>query len=330
MNVAQIIQLFRTEVFDLNEPYLFPDATCAMWLTEAHEEAAIRAKLIHESESPLLTRFELREGVRSYPLDSRMLMVEAASIRYKGAHVLDSWQIAVTTERDMARRDRFWRVTSNEPTAIIQYDTKLGMNCVPNAKYVVEVRGYRLPMSPLAVVAVPETLASSTITLASGSSGSVTTLTVGGVSVIDNAVAYNTSLSQTAADLAAEINSSTGMFTATAAGNVVTLRGITGSGMLHNGTAVAASATGITVTTTALSGGVDAVANVPEIAAVHHRHLVKWMVYRAFDRLDAETFDRNRAMVAYAEFEAMFGRRPDANYLKNVNANHSHVNRGYP
>lgn len=50
----------------------------------------------------------------------------------------------------------------------------------------------------------------------------------------------------------------------------------------------------------------------PEIAAVHHVHLVQWALYRGFSMPDMETFDPSRGQLAEAEFTRYFGSRPDA------------------
>jgi hypothetical protein len=53
-------------------------------------------------------------------------------------------------------------------------------------------------------------------------------------------------------------------------------------------------------------------ADVPEIQAKHHRHLVDWAEYRAFSKPDPDREDPARAQQALERFEAYFGRRPDA------------------
>lgn len=50
----------------------------------------------------------------------------------------------------------------------------------------------------------------------------------------------------------------------------------------------------------------------PEIPAAFHRHLVQWVLYRAYSKPDSETRDPGRAAAALEEFERMFGPRPDA------------------
>ncbi len=105
-----------------------------------------------------------------------------------------------------------------------------------------------------------ETRATGSITLTGGASGSVNTLLVGGLNIIpDGAVPFNTSLSQTAADLADAVNRN-GMFEATVAGAVVTLKGRPGSGVLT--AAVTSTLTTITTTHVNMGSGVAGVAPV--------------------------------------------------------------------
>lgn len=103
-----------------------------------------------------------------------------------------------------------------------------------------------------------EVQAAGTVTLA-GASGSVTALTVDDVSIIDTAVAFDTSLTVTAAALAAEINNAQNPYTATASGAVVTIIAPRGLGAAANGFVVDATCTTLTSTDVNLSGGVTAV-----------------------------------------------------------------------
>lgn len=50
----------------------------------------------------------------------------------------------------------------------------------------------------------------------------------------------------------------------------------------------------------------------PEIGAAHHLGLVQWAKYRAYLVPDTETYDEAAAERALAEFERIFGLRPDA------------------
>lgn len=106
-----------------------------------------------------------------------------------------------------------------------------------------------------------EVLATGTVTLTGGASGSVDTVTVDGVNILTNgAVAFNTSLTQTAADVAAAINLSESFpeYTATSSGAVVTISAARGSGTAPNTLAVSATLTTITASYGNMAGGVAA------------------------------------------------------------------------
>lgn len=61
-------------------------------------------------------------------------------------------------------------------------------------------------------------------------------------------------------------------------------------------------------------------ADVPEINAAHHRHLVDWALFRAFSIPDAEAFDAQRAGQAQAAFADYFGLPPDADLRRSTRA----------
>lgn len=106
-----------------------------------------------------------------------------------------------------------------------------------------------------------EVLSTGTLTLSTGASGSVNTVTVNSVSIMDTAVPFNTSLTQTAADVATMINNSVSVpeYTATSSGAVITIIAKRGSGSTPNTFAVAATVTTITTANSAFAGGVSAV-----------------------------------------------------------------------
>ena len=102
-----------------------------------------------------------------------------------------------------------------------------------------------------------ETQATGSITV-TGSSGSITSLTVGGFDIIgDCDVAYNTSSVQTASDLADAINRN-GVYSAVFSGAVVTVKPRAGVGASHN-TYALASTGALTATYVAMSGGAASV-----------------------------------------------------------------------
>lgn len=105
-----------------------------------------------------------------------------------------------------------------------------------------------------------ETRATGSITLATGAAGSVDTVTVGGLNIIpDGAVAFNTSLSQTASDLCDAINRN-GIMEASVSGAVVTLKGRPGTGVTT--AAVTSTLTTITASYVNMGSGVTGIAPV--------------------------------------------------------------------
>lgn len=104
-----------------------------------------------------------------------------------------------------------------------------------------------------------ETRATGTVTV-TGSSGSFSTVTVNGLDILGASVPYNTSTTQTAADLAAQINRNPKnlLFVASSSGAVCTLTALNGLGTLPNTWVVTAS-TSCSATYGNMAGGVDAV-----------------------------------------------------------------------
>lgn len=106
-----------------------------------------------------------------------------------------------------------------------------------------------------------EVLASGTVTLNTGAAGSLNTLTVNGVDILGAAVNFNTSLTQTAADIATQCNNFRGNveYNVTSAGAVVTITALPGTGASPNTFVVASTVTTITKTDVNLAGGVSAI-----------------------------------------------------------------------
>lgn len=103
-----------------------------------------------------------------------------------------------------------------------------------------------------------EVLATGTVTLTGGASGSVDAVTVNSVDILGGVVAFNGTLSQTAADVAAQINrnKSSPNYQAEASGAVVTIKALPGTGTQPNGYVVSATLTTITASYANMAGGV--------------------------------------------------------------------------
>lgn len=124
--------------------------------------------------------------------------------------------------------------------------------------------------------------ATGTVTLTGGSSGSVSSITVGGVEIMNGSVPFHTDLSTTAADVASSINTkhSSPDYTAAAVGTVVTITADIAGGA-PDGLAVVVTATTITSTVVDMAGGHDALAVSSEN---------RWMFDYEFDSSTSENY----------------------------------------
>lgn len=116
-----------------------------------------------------------------------------------------------------------------------------------------------------ALTAIPSRVkAAGQVTLNTGASGSVDGITVDGVEIMSAAVPFNTSLNQTAIDVAANItaNTSSPNYTATATGADIDIVAVENKASTD---VVVSSTTTITTTDTNMSGGADGKAAVAKV-----------------------------------------------------------------
>ena len=148
MNLEQLIAQFRIDADDLEQPYLWEDEWIAAWLTEAQDQAAMRARLLLDDYTPSVTQIAVTEGVASYQLHPKLY--EIAVIDFVPA--VGCVQSVYLTSREKLDRDRNgWR---NEPPGTpcnaIQTDTRLRLVPVPSVNGTLRLEAYRLPLKALA------------------------------------------------------------------------------------------------------------------------------------------------------------------------------------
>lgn len=107
----------------------------------------------------------------------------------------------------------------------------------------------------------PEVVSAGLMTLTSGTVGQITQVTVNGVSLLSAPVVFNTSLEQTATDLAAAINEglTTPDYVALSFGAVVAIVAFPGTGTGPNGLVVAGTLVSLTANYTNFAGGVASI-----------------------------------------------------------------------
>lgn len=67
----------------------------------------------------------------------------------------------------------------------------------------------------------------------------------------------------------------------------------------------------------------------PEIHKAHHRHLLQWVLFRAFTVPDADMADAERAALAERTFTNYFGHRPDSDLRRITREDTDHHNKAW-
>ena len=75
-----------------------------------------------------------------------------------------------------------------------------------------------------------------------------------------------------------------------------------------------------------LPAGMSKAEDEPEIHEIHHLNLVDWVLFRAYSKPDADTFNPGKAKEAEAAFVSYFGKRSNADVRRKQNANRPHRN----
>src|SRR5258708_26884321 len=81
MKVRQIFDLFRSEVDDAKEPFLWPDADLMEYLNDAENEACRRARLIIDSTNEDICQIAIVAATALYALDPRVIFIRRARMQ---------------------------------------------------------------------------------------------------------------------------------------------------------------------------------------------------------------------------------------------------------
>lgn len=211
MTQEELIAIFRRDTDDLVAPYLSSDEAIIQWLAEAEQEAAIRARLIHDVSTAAICSINVTAPISTYNLHQSIIDITRAAFTPTGSTTENVLYLTDTVEQD--RTNPYWRTTIDTPRQAIQTDTQLRLCCIPGNDGVIALEVYRLPLS-------------------------------------DTDDSWD-----------------------------------------------------------------------PEIAAIHHRHLILWALYRCYSRPDAELFNPKKSDVALSDFTRVFGLRPETNMRRDSQAN---------
>src|SRR5690606_10855274 len=121
--LAQLIAQFRRYADDRLEPPLFADEDIIGWLNEAQDEAAIRARLLHESSNPAQCQIAVAAGEAVYTLHPALYELTYTAFARDG----DSRRlhIELVSTEFLDSKDPDWRTREGDPGYAIQDDTTL-------------------------------------------------------------------------------------------------------------------------------------------------------------------------------------------------------------
>jgi len=145
MNSTELIDLYRAEMRDTEEPYLISDAALYSYLDDAHKWFCRLTEGIEDSRTPAVARVEIVPDTEWYDISPLILKIRQAHRMDTGAPVE-----LVSAERASKLDLRF----DGRKGPLRYLVTGMGRNTVrawpmPNETVTLELNTFRLPLSPI-------------------------------------------------------------------------------------------------------------------------------------------------------------------------------------
>ncbi len=147
MTLAQLRALYRTLARDGAAPYLASDADVKTFLNEAENEAALRARLIHDDSTTAVCEITIADDsgyAHTYSLHASLY--ELTSVRLFTPADGDPVDLALVSRDWLNKNKPTWREDDYDPEFAIQNDRTLRIVPPPNADGLLKMEGYRLPL----------------------------------------------------------------------------------------------------------------------------------------------------------------------------------------
>jgi len=324
LNTLGLLTSAREEADDKATPPLWTDATLVGYAAEAEMEAARRARLLKDATTAAVCTYTVAQGDQSITLDPRVMFIRSCKIASK------SLPLGRIHDADMNRIVPDWDVTDQmgDVTRFIpdKETGKIWFDGPFQAADTVKLVVVREPLSALALATIS---VGAYFTLNEGGLGVLTT-TYNVAGTAGNSLAYavvgttgaghenrsasvawnGTTLTITlGTDNVGAYDATKNTFDAIAALiNVVTGAPFTSVNSSDTSDHVTGTSSGAFAHGSATSG----TAVNPEIPARYHYGLVNWMLFRMFNKQDAQTNDPEKAAKAEAAFEKEFGKKSSA------------------
>lgn len=145
MKLRELIEIFRNEVDDAAEPFLWTEEELIEYTNDAENEAARRGRLLVDSTTPEICEIALVAGTAAYALDPRVIFVRRARVASR------SLPLARATLRDFDSEVPGWEAHTGTITSFItDYDTgKLRLYRKPTADDTLLLSVTRLPLNEM-------------------------------------------------------------------------------------------------------------------------------------------------------------------------------------
>jgi len=142
MDLAAMIGQFRVQAQDARKPYLWPDSELEYWFSEAESEAAVRARLLRDTDE-----FSIASG-NNDPLE---LPIGLFDIQHAELRASDgtTYEISATSRRDLDWLRPGWRSRAERPTNYVHDDKQLILSSLPDQDYTLYLEFFRLPKNRL-------------------------------------------------------------------------------------------------------------------------------------------------------------------------------------
>lgn len=144
MTAEQLWQQFRVEVDDRADPPLWPFDEFLLWLNEAQDEAAVRARLLFDATTAEVCLYEFAAEQGSQALHEAV--DEITNARFVETDSGEVRHLCVVSRLELESRDRNWRAMGGLPRFLLNDETHVQIVPAPALAGELRIECHRLPL----------------------------------------------------------------------------------------------------------------------------------------------------------------------------------------
>jgi hypothetical protein len=149
MTLEQLIAAFRRDADDtVDNPYGWSDEDVTAWLNEGVDEAAVRGRLIFDSDTPEVCAVSVIAGAKVFALHPAVFEIRWAAF-VATAEPEKAVPLRIRTRDWMDQQDSSWRTMTGEPQYLVQDDTKAQIVPAAPEAGTVRLEVYRTAIDPM-------------------------------------------------------------------------------------------------------------------------------------------------------------------------------------